>query len=63
MNKQAALMIPDGKVKEKLVTTLIDLAHNPAEQEILRKNIGRLAITDADEKIAKEILENAQWLI
>lgn len=57
VNKQAALMIPDGKVKEELVTTLIGLAHNPAEQEVLRNNIGRLAITDADGKIAAEILK------
>ncbi len=57
VNKQAALMIPDGKVKEELVPTLIGLAHNPAEQEVLRNNIGRLAITDADGKIAAEILK------
>jgi UDP-N-acetylglucosamine--N-acetylmuramyl-(pentapeptide) pyrophosphoryl-undecaprenol N-acetylglucosamine transferase len=57
VNKQAALMIPDGKVKEELVTTLISLAHNPGEQEVLRNNIGRLAITDADGKIAAEILK------
>lgn len=57
VNKQAALMIPDAKVKEELVTTLIGLAHNPAEQEVLRNNIGRLAITDADGKIAAEILK------
>jgi len=57
VNKQAALMIPDGKVKEELLTTLIGLAHNPAEQEVLRNNIGRLAIKDADGKIAAEILK------
>lgn len=57
VNKQAALMIPDGKVKEELVPTLIGLAHNPEEQEVLRNNIGRLAITDADGKIAAEILK------
>ncbi|MDP4211248.1 MAG: undecaprenyldiphospho-muramoylpentapeptide beta-N-acetylglucosaminyltransferase [Bacteroidota bacterium] len=56
-NKQAALMIPDKEAKNKLVAALIDLAHNPAEQQLLKENIGRLAITDADEKIATEILK------
>jgi UDP-N-acetylglucosamine--N-acetylmuramyl-(pentapeptide) pyrophosphoryl-undecaprenol N-acetylglucosamine transferase len=56
VNKQAALMIPDGETMSKLVGAVIALANNKPEQEMLSAHIGRLAITDADEKIATEIL-------
>ena len=36
---------------------IIDLAKDEAKQNELKKNIGILAITNADEVIAKEILE------
>jgi UDP-N-acetylglucosamine--N-acetylmuramyl-(pentapeptide) pyrophosphoryl-undecaprenol N-acetylglucosamine transferase len=57
VNKHAALMIPDKEAGNKLVDTVIALANDPAEQERLKENIGKLAITDADEKIAAEILK------
>jgi UDP-N-acetylglucosamine--N-acetylmuramyl-(pentapeptide) pyrophosphoryl-undecaprenol N-acetylglucosamine transferase len=56
VDKHAALMIPDKEAGRKLVNAVIALAGDPAEQELLKENIGRLAITDADEKIATEIL-------
>jgi UDP-N-acetylglucosamine--N-acetylmuramyl-(pentapeptide) pyrophosphoryl-undecaprenol N-acetylglucosamine transferase len=56
VDKHAALMIPDKEAGQKLVNAIIALAGDPAEQELLKENIGRLAITDADEKIATEIL-------
>jgi UDP-N-acetylglucosamine--N-acetylmuramyl-(pentapeptide) pyrophosphoryl-undecaprenol N-acetylglucosamine transferase len=57
VSKHAALMVPDREAKTRLVDMLIDLANNKAEQEILKQNIGRLAITNADETIAAEILK------
>jgi UDP-N-acetylglucosamine--N-acetylmuramyl-(pentapeptide) pyrophosphoryl-undecaprenol N-acetylglucosamine transferase len=54
--QNAALMINDSEAREKLVSTVISLAHDEARQNELRENIGRLAITNADEIIAKEIL-------
>ena len=57
VDKDAALMIPDKEARQKLVDTVIALANDRAEQEKLKLNIGKLAITDADEKIATEILK------
>jgi UDP-N-acetylglucosamine--N-acetylmuramyl-(pentapeptide) pyrophosphoryl-undecaprenol N-acetylglucosamine transferase len=57
VKKNAAVMIPDGDARDKLVTEILNLAKNKPEQEILKNNIGKLAITDADERIAKEILK------
>jgi UDP-N-acetylglucosamine--N-acetylmuramyl-(pentapeptide) pyrophosphoryl-undecaprenol N-acetylglucosamine transferase len=55
VNKNAALMIKDSEAKDKLVSTVIALAKDEAKQQALRENIGKLAITNADEVIAKEI--------
>lgn len=57
VNKKAAFMIEDSEAKEKLVTTIIDLAKDEQQQQILKDNIGKLAITNADEVIAEEILK------
>ena len=57
VKKQAAILIPDQDAKAKLVDEVIRLADHKAEQEILKENIAKLAITDADEKIADEILK------
>lgn len=57
VNKHAAIMIPDKEAMNKLVIAVVALANNKAEQELLKENIGSLAITDADEKIATEILK------
>jgi UDP-N-acetylglucosamine--N-acetylmuramyl-(pentapeptide) pyrophosphoryl-undecaprenol N-acetylglucosamine transferase len=56
VNKKAAMMIKDSEVKEKLVSTLIDLAGDNDTQQVLKNNIEKLAIKDADERIADEIL-------
>ena len=55
--KNAAIMISDKDAKNNLVPGILSLAKNKSEQEILRNNIGKLAITDADERIATEILK------
>lgn len=57
VNKQAGLMVKDSEAKEKLVATVIELARNEQQQNMLRENIGRLAITNADEVVAGEILK------
>ena len=56
VKKKAAIMITDKEAGEKLVEEILRLANNKPEQELLKENIGKLAITDADEKIATEIL-------
>ena len=57
VNKQAAILVTDSEAKEKLVTTVIDLSKNNPLQEQLKTSIGKLAIVDADIKIATEVLK------
>ncbi len=56
VQKGAALMIRDSEAKEKLVPTIIALASDEQKQGELKKNISVLGVTDADRRIAKEIL-------
>jgi UDP-N-acetylglucosamine--N-acetylmuramyl-(pentapeptide) pyrophosphoryl-undecaprenol N-acetylglucosamine transferase len=56
VNKQAGILIKDSEAKEKLVPTVIALARDEQQQQMLRENIGELAVTNADEVVAGEIL-------
>jgi len=58
VNKNAALMVADNEAKEKLAPMIIELARNDIKKNELKNNIGRLAITDAAIKVAKEIVAN-----
>lgn len=58
VNKNAALMIKDNVALDKLVAAAINLSRNEAEQNNLSNNIGKLAIGNADEIIANEILNS-----
>jgi len=56
VNKNAAVMIKDSEAMDKLVPTIISLIKDEQKQNELKNNIERLAVTNADEIIAKEIL-------
>jgi UDP-N-acetylglucosamine--N-acetylmuramyl-(pentapeptide) pyrophosphoryl-undecaprenol N-acetylglucosamine transferase len=56
VNKHAGLMIKDTEAKGKLVDTVLALARDKAKQNELKTNIGRLAVTDAGDRIAAAIL-------
>ena len=56
VSKGAGLMVTDAEAKQKLIDTVLDLAGNETKQQELREQIGRLAIPDADSRIAKEAL-------
>ena len=58
VNKHAALMVKDSEVMQKLVFMTIELSLDESKQNELRKNIAALAITNADMKIANEIVNN-----
>ncbi|MEO6612291.1 MAG: undecaprenyldiphospho-muramoylpentapeptide beta-N-acetylglucosaminyltransferase [Chitinophagaceae bacterium] len=60
VNKNAGLMVKDSEAKQKLVSMTIDLAKDTAKQEGLKRNIAALAITDADMKIAEEVLKSIE---
>lgn len=58
VNKNAAEMVKDSEAKQNLMPMLIELAKDEARQTQLKNNIGQSAITDADTRIASEILKN-----
>jgi len=57
VNKQAALLIADSDARNKLVETVVDLSRNKQLQQTLQHNIKALAINNADEVIAAEIIK------
>jgi len=60
VSKNAAMMIKDIEVNEKLVPTILELVKDEKKQSELKKNIGVFAIIDADKKIADEVLKIIQ---
>ncbi|MFZ4769053.1 MAG: undecaprenyldiphospho-muramoylpentapeptide beta-N-acetylglucosaminyltransferase [Ferruginibacter sp.] len=57
VNKQAAKMILDNEALEMLVPSVIELSKDILLQDRLKENIAKFAVTDADNKIAEEILK------
>jgi UDP-N-acetylglucosamine--N-acetylmuramyl-(pentapeptide) pyrophosphoryl-undecaprenol N-acetylglucosamine transferase len=55
--KNAGLVIKDSEAKEKLVPAVVDLVKDEGRQQSLKENIGRLAVINADEVIAGEVLK------
>ncbi len=55
VEKEAAIMIPDNELNDKIIDNLSELIKNKDLQNSLAKNILTLAQTDADEKIVDEI--------
>ncbi len=56
VEKEAAILIEEGDLDEKLKSTLINLSKDTNEQKKLSKNIGKLAIPNASEIIVDEIM-------
>jgi UDP-N-acetylglucosamine--N-acetylmuramyl-(pentapeptide) pyrophosphoryl-undecaprenol N-acetylglucosamine transferase len=57
VDRKAALMIKDSEAKEKLVSMVVSLAKEKPLQEELKINVAAFAITNADEIVAKQILQ------
>lgn len=57
VNKNAALMVNDNEALDKVVPMIIELAKDENRQAELKRNIGALGITNADKRIAEEILK------
>ena len=60
VQKNAALMVRDDEAIEKIVSMIIDLSKSEEKQQELRNNIKKLAIKNADEIIAEEILKEIE---
>ena len=56
VDKNAAMMIPDSAALDQLVSTVVELSKNEKKQQALKENISELAVNNADEVIAQEIL-------
>ena len=57
VSHNAAILVTDQQAKDKLVSTAIQLAHDQGKQGELISNIRKMAVTNADEVIAREILK------
>lgn len=57
VNKNAGIMIKDSEALNGLVPAVVALSKDENRQAELKNNIGRLAVLNADEIIAKEILK------
>ena len=57
VNKNAGIMIKDSEALELLIPSVIILSKDENKQAALKDNIGKLAISNADEIIAAEILK------
>ena len=58
VDKNAGVLIKDSEAKATLVTTALALSKDKSRLEILKTNIGKLAITDASDRIAREIFND-----
>jgi UDP-N-acetylglucosamine--N-acetylmuramyl-(pentapeptide) pyrophosphoryl-undecaprenol N-acetylglucosamine transferase len=58
VDRNAAMMVKDSEASEQLVATIVALAKDEAKQTELKQNISKLAVKNADEVIAKEILKS-----
>ncbi len=58
VNKNAGIMIKDNEALDQLVPGIIALSGDDQKQQELKNNISKLAITNADEIIAAEILKS-----
>ncbi|MCD6062307.1 MAG: UDP-N-acetylglucosamine--N-acetylmuramyl-(pentapeptide) pyrophosphoryl-undecaprenol [Flavipsychrobacter sp.] len=55
----AAQMVKDNETKTELVKKIKNLLHNASVQEIMKESLKKMAIKDADERIAAKIIEIA----
>jgi len=56
--KNAGIMVVDKEAKDKLVTAAIALAKDEQKQNLLKTEIGKLGVGDADKRIAEEVLRH-----
>lgn len=61
VDKGAALMVKDSEADENLVPLVIALAKDATHRDELKKNIIPLAVTNADEIMAMDIMKTLGW--
>jgi UDP-N-acetylglucosamine--N-acetylmuramyl-(pentapeptide) pyrophosphoryl-undecaprenol N-acetylglucosamine transferase len=56
VDRDAAVMIADKEAGEKLIPAVLELAANQKKKEVLAQNIRSMAIANADEIVAQDII-------
>ncbi len=56
----AALLVKDSDAKDELIKKMKHLIEDDAMQEVMRNSLAKLAIKDADDRIAKRVIEIAK---
>jgi len=56
VDHNAALMVKDNEAKSELIKKLKLLIQDQSMQEVIRESLGKLAIKDADERIARKVI-------
>jgi UDP-N-acetylglucosamine--N-acetylmuramyl-(pentapeptide) pyrophosphoryl-undecaprenol N-acetylglucosamine transferase len=59
VSHNAAMMVRNSDVQQELVKKLKNLLHDSAMQELMTESLKKLAIRDADERIANKVIEIA----
>ena len=57
LHDNAAVFIPDRDAEAKLIDKALELLKDKSKQKTLSENIGKLALPNADEVIAKEVMK------
>lgn len=57
VTRGAALLVKDAEAREQLITTTLELVADNAKRNSLSENIRKMAILNADEVIAREVLK------
>lgn len=55
-DEEAGILVPDSKAGEELIDTALQLLEDSAKQKTLSENIKKLAIPDASQRIAGEVI-------
>jgi UDP-N-acetylglucosamine--N-acetylmuramyl-(pentapeptide) pyrophosphoryl-undecaprenol N-acetylglucosamine transferase len=58
VQKGAALMVKDSEAGEKVVPAIVELSKEPNKQRELKEHIGQQKVTNADERVAEEVLKS-----
>lgn len=60
VSRNAAMMVKDNEVKTELIKKIKTILHDRPMQQIMSQNLRAMAIKDADERIARKVLEIAK---
>lgn len=60
VDQQAAMLVKDADAKTQLMPAILALVHDNKRQEHYKKNMAKLAIKDADQRVAQAIIKELE---